>query len=102
VEWVLGVASTVIGGLLVWSIRSNLSVAKSLGTFKADVEKFVSEKLAKEKQESILGHRRIDVLDRTLSDITEEKFNSRNVVEGKDKLPRISRPIRKILHGADE
>lgn len=44
-----------------------------------------------------MAQRRIDVLDSIASDISENKFNSRHVVEHGHNPPRIHKKLRRII-----
>jgi len=101
-EWLNGIGFTLIATLLVWAIKSVTSLSKNLGEVEKRIEDKVSDMVAREKVESIIAHRRINVFDQTVGDITEEKFSSRNIVEGKEKLPKIHHSIRRLLHEADK
>lgn len=101
-EWVNAVGFTLLSSLLVYCIKAIHSLANEVGKTEARIETKVAELVAKEKEESILAHRRLAVIDQTVSDVTEEKFNSRNIVEGKEKLPKMHRAIRRLLHESDK
>lgn len=54
----------------------------------------ISELVEKERSESILAHRRINVHDSIASDITEKPVDTRAVAEGKLERPRVHGKIR--------
>lgn len=69
------------------------------GEVRAELESYlkrVETLVEKEKQESILNHRRTDVQDQILSEITEDPFSSRVVAEGSQNRPRIHGAIRTL------
>jgi hypothetical protein len=61
------------------------------------VKKEVVIIVEREKFESVMAQRRIDVLDSISSDMAEHKFNSRHVVEHGHNPPRIHGRLRKLL-----
>lgn len=65
------------------------------------VKKEVLGIVEREKFESVMAQRRIDVLDSITSDISESKFNSRSVVEHGSTIPRAHLKLRKVIHESD-
>lgn len=85
---ILGFGFTVITTMLGWCIAEVRRVKKD-----------VLAVVEKERKESIVAARRIDVVDGTLSDITEERLNSRNIVEKGAAAPRVHSKLMQFIHG---
>jgi hypothetical protein len=62
------------------------------------VKRDVINVVKKEKFEIIVQTKRADVLDRVVSEISEEKFNSRDVVEKGHAIPNIHKKLIKLIH----
>lgn len=54
--------------------------------------------MERDRSEGVINSKRIDVLDSTLSDITQKKFNSRVIVNGGLEIPRVHSKISRIVH----
>lgn len=87
---ILGFGFTVITTMLGWCIAEVRRVKKDI---LAVVEK--------ERKESIVAARRLDIIDGTVSDITEERLNSRNIVEKGSSAPRVHSKLMKFIHGTN-
>lgn len=61
------------------------------------LRKEVAEQITKEKFESILAHRRLNVHDAVASDLCEEKFDSRMVQDGKRPFPKLNEKLKEII-----
>lgn len=88
-ETILGFGFTLVTTMLGWCIAEVKRVRKE-----------VVDIVEREKRESITAHRRLDVLDTTLSDLTEERLHSRNVVEKGTFAPRAHKKLMEFIHGA--
>lgn len=55
--------------------------------------------LDKERVEAIISSRRLDVLDFSVSEISEHRLSSRNVVEKGAAIPNVHPRLMKIIHG---
>lgn len=66
------------------------------------VKKEVVDIVNREKHESIVASRRLDVIDGSISEIAESKMNSRNVVEKGNSAPRIHPKILRFIYGVIE
>lgn len=86
-ETILGFGLTVITTMVGWCIAEVRRVKKD-----------VIDIVERERKEAILSHRRLDVLDATLSDLTDERLNSRNVVDKGTYAPRAHPRIMKLIH----
>lgn len=62
------------------------------------VKKEVLDVVERERFESIMAQRRIDVHDTIASEITRNKFNSRSIVERGHDLPALNVKLRKLMN----
>lgn len=99
---IIGVGMGFFGTLQIFILKNLSRVNKEILRQEVKIIAQVSEMVSKEKRESILGHRRADVMDRIVGDITEQKFNSRPIAEGKAEFPNLHTNIRKLLFGSDK
>lgn len=94
-EWILTIAGSLIVSFLcfisirVWFLSSDFS------KFKIDVVQKIHEGqekaeaiFKKQVSEGILAHKRVDVLDRLVSAVTDREFNSsKNIASGAEEIP---------------
>jgi len=96
-ELVNGVGYSILLGLLGWVSHSIYRFNRELLQQEKRIIEEVGKMVSREKTESVLAHRRIGILDQTVGDITEEKFDSRIVAAGSQPPPKISRALKKLL-----
>lgn len=88
------VLASIVGGCFSLVLFFLGYIIKEIWSVKTEVK----EAFTKEKIESIIAQRRIDVVDSQLSDICEYKFSSRGVVEKGMHPPKIHSKIMKLIH----
>jgi len=90
-EAILGFGFTVVTSMLAWCISEVRRV-------RSDLLRIVD----REKKEVIVAHRRLDILDGTVSEITERRHDSRSAVEKGAAVPRIHHILLHQIYGADK
>ena len=88
IEAILGFGFLCLSSMVGWCISEVRSLRKEL-----------IEIIDREKKESILSQRRLDVVDATISDMTDIRLNSRSVVEKGSPSPKAHPKIMEMIHG---
>lgn len=97
-DWINGIGFSLLVGLLGWISNSIYRFNRELLQQEKRIIEEVSKMVAREKNESILSHRRLGILDETMGDLCEEKFDSRIVATGSQPKPKIHRALKKFIN----
>jgi len=93
IEIIIAIAGSILGLIGV----ANATLLGFLLNKVYSLRKDVIDIVERERFESIMAQRRINVLDSTVSDICSKKFDSRQVVEGKHDYPKINEKLSKFI-----
>lgn len=96
-DWINGIGFSLLIGLLGWISNSIYRFNRELLQQEKRIIEEVSKMVAREKNESVLAHRRIAILDETIGDLCEEKMDSRIIASGAQPKPKIHRAIKKLV-----
>lgn len=99
-----GIQFVTSAGLMLWILTKVFELKTNIGEMNekfthqlSDHAEKISGIVTKERHEAILAQRRIDVHDGFASQLSEQPFNSRQVVDGKRHPPRVAKPLGRIL-----
>lgn len=100
-QLVIAIALSVITTLIGFLIKAVYGLGKELPKIEERIIERVSALVDREKQESVLSHRRHGVTDRIVSKITDRDYDSRQIAEGGE-YPQLHSTLKKVISGGDE
>ena len=98
---ITSLAFSMITLFLGWLIKGVYSLSREIPAMEKRIIEQVGKMVEREKEESVLSHRRHAITDRIVSKITEDDYDSRQIAEGKSDIPGIHPRIAKTMHGAE-
>lgn len=101
-HFVSSLAFSMITLFLGWLIKGVYSLSREIPQMEKRIIEQVGKMVDREKEESILSHRRHNIADRIVSKITADDFDSRQIAEGKAEIPPINPKLSKVMHGGSE